>query len=292
MSSSAEDSPDDATDVEQPSNPADYTFRLWEARYGPRVAADESDSPRHPGADLEIQRLIWVAVRLARGGDRTEAANRRQTGRPAPELLKSLLRASGRMDPLAVVMTLTEAGFTLGLADCIDEVLLPAMRQIGLWWAAGRCSQAQEQLTTEAVRAWVDHGSAFAPAPTRKAPVLLACGPRDRHTIGLEALALLLRIQGWQCRVLGDRISAAVLLTATQASAPAGVVVVSHLAMNRGHALQSLAVIEGEHIPLFYAGNAFGTRSDRAQLPGHYLGTNMGQACTAICEVLDRVGDQ
>jgi hypothetical protein len=90
--------------------------------------------------------------------------------------------------------------------------------------------------------------------------------------------------------VLGDRISATVLLTATQATAPAGVVVVSHLAMNRGHAVQSLAVIEQEHIPLFYAGNAFGTRTDRAQLPGHYLGTSMGQACTDICEVLDRAG--
>ena len=45
--------------------------------------------------------------------------------------------------------------------------------------------------------------SVFAPAPTRSRPILLACGPHDWHTIGTECLAMLLRYQGWPCRLLG-----------------------------------------------------------------------------------------
>ena len=40
-------------------------------------------------------------------------------------------------------------------------------------------------------------------------PVVLACGPSDQHTIGLEALALLLRLRQRPCRVLGARVAAA-----------------------------------------------------------------------------------
>ncbi len=58
----------------------------------------------------------------------------------------------------------------MGLAACIDEVLLPAMRQIGVWWAVGHCDIVQERLATEAIRTWLDRRSALAPAPTRAAP--------------------------------------------------------------------------------------------------------------------------
>ena len=202
-------------------------------------------------------------------------------------LQRAVLDASQRLDAATISTTLTEAMDVVGLPDCIDLVILPVMSQIGRWWAAGQYSIPQEQMTTEAVRAWLDHRGTFVPTPRHSQPVLLACGPRDRHTIGAEALALLLRTQGWQCRMLGARISAANLLTAASAMTPAAVVLVSHLAANRRLAVESLTGVHEANIVGFYAGNAFISQDNRRDVPGIYLGTSIQGACSLVCKVLD-----
>jgi methanogenic corrinoid protein MtbC1 len=203
------------------------------------------------------------------------------------ELQQTVLAASQRLDAAGVSHTLTEAATAVGLPDCIDQVILPVMSQIGRWWAAGEYSIPQEQMTTEAVRAWLDHRGTLVSAPRHAQPVLLACGPRDRHTIGAEALALLLRIQGWQCRMLGARISVANLLTAALAMTPAAVVLVSHLAANRRLAVEALTGVHRADIVGFYAGNAFASQDNRRDVPGIYLGTSIQGACSQICHILD-----
>ena len=160
------------------------------------------------------------------------------------------------------------------------------MRQIGLWWEAGRCDLKQEHLTTEAARAWLDRSSAFAPTPTRRSPIVLACGPSDLHTIGLEALGLLLRQEGWPCRILGAHTSTSSLTTAAAATGAAGVVIVSHLPTGRRRALASIIAVHELHIPVFYAGNAFSSARRRLQLPGTYLGVRLRDACDVINSML------
>lgn len=206
---------------------------------------------------------------------------------PVPGLLIDLLTASQHLDSAAIGLALTAAAATLGVGAAIDDVVLPAMRQIGNWWAAGSYTIAQEQLTTEAIRSWLDRLSSAAGPPRRLPPVLLACGPRDRHTIGAEALATLLRRQGRHCRVLGSRISPDRLMFATIAAEPAAVVIVSHLDANRRYALDAVDRINNAGITVFYAGNAFADPDIRAGLPGIYLGTNLQDACSQVCAVLE-----
>ena len=187
---------------------------------------------------------------------------------PAQDLIHQILGAAERLDAASIRARLDEAAATLGLAACIDDVLLPAMRQIGVWWAVGHCDVVQERMATEAVRAWLDRRSAFAPPPTRPRPILLACGPSDLHTIGLESTAVLLRYQGWPCRVLGARTPTTTIATAARATAVAGVVVVSHLATGRLRAVESIRAINDLEIEVFYAGNAFATSAQPAGGPG------------------------
>ena len=123
---------------------------------------------------------------------------------------------------------------TLGLAACIDDVLLPAMRQIGVWWAVGHCDVVQEQMATEAVRAWLDRRSAFAPTtdPAAADPAGLRTHPictpsawnRPRCCCGIKA---------GRAGFSGARTSTVTLAAAARATAVAGVVVVSHLATGR-----------------------------------------------------------
>ncbi|MET3807973.1 methanogenic corrinoid protein MtbC1 [Nakamurella sp. UYEF19] len=206
---------------------------------------------------------------------------------PAATCRREVLDASIRLDSVGITRVLSEAAATIGVAVCIDEVVLPTMRQIGVWWAAGNYSIAQELMTTETVRAWLDELSTRAPVPTHRRPVFLACGPRDRHTLAGEALALLLRLQGWHCRVLGARISASSLMFAVAATPPAAVVVTSHLAAHRSHALPAITAVHDSGTTVFYAGNAFATFESREGVKGTYLGNHIGDACTLIRGVIE-----
>ncbi len=65
--------------------------------------------------------------------------------------------------------------------------------------ATGQRGAAQERTATEAIRTWLNCRGSIAPPPQEIGPILLACGPRDRDTVGPESLALLLRFQRWPC---------------------------------------------------------------------------------------------
>ena len=201
---------------------------------------------------------------------------------PAAEHREAILRASERADPLAVRAALDEAQRAMGLGPCLDDVLLPALQQVGLWWETGRCTVESEHLTTEAARSWLENVSSFAPAPVRASPIVLACGPTDLHTIGLESLSVLLRYDGWSCRVLGARTSVPAVATAIHATGAVAVVIVSHLSSGRARAVQALLAANRPGVTVFYAGNAFTAPRSRRNLPGRYLGTRLQEACALI----------
>jgi hypothetical protein len=197
-------------------------------------------------------------------------------------LIDGLMDAASRNDPVGVRGELDAALGALGLGACIDDVLLPVMRRIGNQWQQGQWDIETERLTTETVRAWLEVRLLSAPEPGPAAAVLLACGPRDQHSIALEALGLLLRNQAQSCRMLGPRTSIRSLTVAIAANRPSGIVVVSHLRSSRLGATQALRSIASPGPPLFYAGDAFATRRLRRNVPGTYLGTNIQAASRAI----------
>lgn len=201
---------------------------------------------------------------------------------PAQELVLELVAASASYDPDGVRRQLDRGVETLGLGGCLDEVVFPAMRHVGYRWQSGRLEIAAERLATEAVRAWLEILALHAPPPTHAAPVVLACGPTDQHSLGLEALALLLSQQGTRCRVLGPRTSVRTLGTALRANRPSGVVIVSHLRVNRPRATESLRMAAATGVEVFYAGDAFATVRLRRNVPGTHLNSDLRGACAVI----------
>jgi len=266
------------------------TLRSWELRYGiPELTGRRPGQHRRYRPD-EVNALRLMRDEIARGQQAAVAAEsvRQLLGRtgPAQELIHRILTAAERMDPVGIRARLDEAASTLGLAACLDDVLLPAMRQVGLWWATGHCDVVHERMATEAARAWLDRRTSLAPAPTRSRSILLACGPSDLHTIGLESTALLLRYRGWPCRLLGARTPTLTVATAARASAVAGVIVVSHLASGRLRAIESIRAVHDLDIAVFYAGNAFITPRSRRGVPGQYLGVRIEDACALLTHEL------
>ena len=97
---------------------------------------------------------------------------------------------------------------------------------------------------------------------------------------------MLLRHQGWPCRVLGARTSTVTIATAARATAVAGVVVVCHRATGRRRAVESIRAIDELDIAVFYAGNAFATPRSRRGVPGRYLGVGIRAACAELTRAL------
>ena len=266
------------------------TLRSWEIRYG--IPEIDRDSGRHRRYDADqLRALELMRDQIGRGLRASVAARhvRSELGMTtvAKPLVTQLLTCSKAMDAAGVRDCLAEATELLGLASCIDDVLMPSMRQIGLWWQNGDYEQEQEHLTSEAVRGWLNATSARAPLPRGDQQIVLTCGPADLHTLGIEALAVLLRYQNRACRVLGARVPTGDLLTAVHGTGTEAVIVVSHLSTARTRAVDSIRQLAEAGSLVFYAGHAFARPRAREGLPGYYLGTNLQNACSLVDEGLE-----
>lgn len=199
------------------------TLRSWELRYAmPAIRHVHGKHRRYLPSEVHAIRLMRDEIARGQPAALAAATVRKMLGigGPAEVFIHRLLEESERLDTRSMRTTLDQAAAALGLSDCIDDVLLPTMRQVGIWWEIGHCDIAQERSSTETVRSWLDRRIAFAPTPTMPRPVLLACGPKDWHTIGLECLATLLRDRGWSCRILGARLATPTIVTAATAAEP------------------------------------------------------------------------
>lgn len=272
------------------------TLRSWERRYGlPTTPRSAGGHRRYSPQALDELRLMRDEV--ARGLKASAAARAVRelldTDQPAHPWVVRFLQASRELDPPAIRAVLDDAVERLGLATTLDDVLMPALRQIGDLWQDGRCDVGQEHLTSEAVRGWLARTTTLAPPPTVAGTVLLACGPRDHHTLGLEAIAALLAHDGIGCRMLGARTPERTLATALAATDAAAVVVVSHLPTHRRAAVASLEGVARAGCPVFYAGNAFWFPDARSGVPGTYLGGTLSVAAQTVrAAVLDRCPEQ
>ena len=267
------------------------TLRSWERRYDVPMTARTTGGHRRY-TERAIDELRLMRDEIARGKRAGEAAiSARLLLQPAERarpFVDAFLAAAQARQPAQVRVALDNAHNQLGFGVAIDEVLMPAMRRIGRWWETGRCDVGHEHLATEAARTWLGKIVAFAPEPRRLAPVVLACGPRDTHTLGLEALGALLVHAGRSCCVLGARTPTAALVCTIGRVEPAAVVVVSHLSIGRRLAAEAVHAVAGLGVPAFYAGNAFISASTRHRMPGRYLGDSLGDAARVIETPLTR----
>jgi methanogenic corrinoid protein MtbC1 len=261
------------------------TLRSWERRYDvPTISRTSGGHRRYTTRAIDELRLMRDEIaRGKRAGD--AAVSVRLLLHPAEQarpFVETFLAAVRSMGAERVRASLDAAATELGLGPAVDEVMMPAMRRIGRWWETGQCGIGHEHLATEAVRMWLGKIVAFAPDPRDVAPVVLACGPRDSHTVGLEALGALLADAGRPCRLLGARTPATALVDIAHQADPGAFVVVSHLSLGRRPAIEAVRAVAELGVLTFYAGNAFIAAPTRRRLPGRYLGESVFDAARVI----------
>jgi methanogenic corrinoid protein MtbC1 len=263
------------------------TIRSWERRYGLTVS---SRTPgRHRRYDIrDIEQLKQMRDAITAGRQAHEAAReiaagtRRAQGRH--DHIRAVLDGAMSFDSDTVRESLQYAVADLGVEKTIQGVVLPVLREIGSRWEAGRCDVANEHLASQEVRSWLGAQTGSRPRNPHP-PIVLACGPRDLHTIGLEAFSVLLNRRGWRCRILGARTPTDSLLATARSCGGRAVVVSSHMNINRRATVESIrAVTELPGMTCFYAGNAFSSPAARAGVPGVHLGDDL----LAAAEVVER----
>jgi DNA-binding transcriptional MerR regulator len=265
------------------------TLRSWELRYGipPAGTLRLAGSLRRYSSG-DVHALALMRDEIARGLRARQAAEsvRTQltTTGPAAPFRQKLLTAAAQRDRVGVLNVLEDAQRALSLTVCVDEVLFPALRQVGLFWQTGRCNVEQEHLLTETICAWLRTIAHHKPDPRGHPPVLLVPAPNDSHTIGLQALHVLLKREGVLSLLLPTDTSHVTLSNALRQRQPRAVVFVCHLPSGRQRSVQQIkrareGLTARQRPPAyFYAGNAFASARSRRAVPGQYLGTALGPA--------------
>src|SRR5687768_16127678 len=222
------------------------TIRSWERRYGVGVAVRTRGSHRRYDlkALTELRDLRDAIAAGRRASDAATLIKERSSGKRRSSHVDDILNASSAFDTETVRRSLEDAAIELGLFEAIDLVVLPALREIGSLWEAGKCDVANEHLASQEIRSWLSFELKKPPRRNRKTgTILLACGPDDHHTIGLEAFYLILTRLGWNCRILGAQTPSASAVLAARDSGAAAVVISSHLRSARKGAIRTLRAL-------------------------------------------------
>jgi DNA-binding transcriptional MerR regulator len=182
------------------------TLRKWERRYGV-LRPNRTAGGQRRYDERDVARVEWLRDRLADGFRIGEAAalladDAATTASSTGELRDAIVAAVSDPDPRRL-NALVEQAFTLhDVETAIEEIVAPALCLVGDRWQEGAERIAEEHLLSEAVRSRLrvllsDRRHAV------RGTVVLACGPGERHELGLLALAVLLQADGWLPVYLG-----------------------------------------------------------------------------------------
>jgi MerR family transcriptional regulator, light-induced transcriptional regulator len=191
-------------------------LRAWEQRYGLIRPARSSGGFRlYSSADeARVRRVLALketglataeAVDVALAEDIASAAPERSVA-PTPgagdEMRRRLTSALERFDEAAMQATVDRAFAAIGVDAAVQDVVLPALRDIGEGWEQGLVDVAQEHYATNVLQARL-MTLARGWGEGRGPQAVLACAPGELHVLGLLCLGLALRERGWRVVFLG-----------------------------------------------------------------------------------------
>src|SRR3954471_23615355 len=205
-------------------------LRAWEQRYG-LLQPIRSEGGFRLYTTGDVDRVAEMRRGLEDGLSAAEAARRALTQtRPVEGLLddarRRLLSAVRAYDGAALHAVVDDAFAGFALDTVLQELILPALRELGEEWERGELEIGQEHFASNLIRErllslarlWGRGGGPLA---------ILACPPGERHDIGLIAFGLLLRSHGWRILFLGADTPLATLAQAVATTAPRLVVLAS-----------------------------------------------------------------
>jgi len=288
-----------------------HTLRAWERRYGlPRPTRTAGTHRLYRAGDIALLRRVQALIAHGTPPSRacaivlSESANgessqeeafpeRAQPGTPATALRVQLRSGFVALDDESANGALSEAFTLFGPESALEQVILPALVDVGSAWAEGRASVAAEHFATTLVRTRLLAALDGTSRNDRQAGALLGAGPGDNHEIPTMALALLLRRRGWRAMFLGANTPLEALSDALVRTQPRLVCLSVTLRDNVAALVETLsslhAMPESASTVLAYGGPPFHAEPAlRRPLDGVaiYLGDDLRQAAERAHQIL------
>jgi MerR family transcriptional regulator, light-induced transcriptional regulator len=204
-------------------------LRSWERRYE-LLQPTRTAAGYRLYSELDQARALEMQARIARGVAAAEAAEQAKAAVDAARapsesvggaaLLGRLNGALDAYDGAEAERVFDRALLNFGLAQTIQLVVIPCLRDVGRRWECGEISVADEHFATGVIRGclvrlaagWGEDGSRVA---------LLACAPGELHDVGLLAFGLALHsYYGWRITYLGADVPVSDLAGVAAATTP------------------------------------------------------------------------
>jgi len=210
------------------------TLRRWESRYQ-ILSPQRSTGGYRMYSQRDVDTIRWLKGRVAEGLTisracellRTRAGNLdpppdprlpaappaapvpaggASTPRALPLLAAQILEALGRMEEAPAAQLLSEALALYTVEQVVEQLVYPALVQVGEYWLRGDWSVAQEHFASAFMRGRLANLLHSSPFNTGGRPVLVACAPDELHEIGALIVALYLRRSGYRVLYLGQNV--------------------------------------------------------------------------------------
>lgn len=212
-------------------------------------------------------------------------------GAVPPAAVEEYLRAAraGDLDGArAVAIRLLDRG--VPMQTVVVDLLFAAQREVGERWVRNQWTVADEHQASAYTQRVLDAvAGSVQPVPADRGHVVVACAEGDWHALPAQAVAEVLRAEGWDVGFLGASTSAAAL-AAHLDQRPARMVAVSCSMPLYYPGVRALARVAHEHgIPVLAGGHGLGTDDRRARLLG---ADTWAPTVTAAVETADRWEDQ
>lgn len=216
------------------------TLRSWNRRYG--IGPSLHQPGRHRRYDAaDVARLELMCTLVAKGVSPSDAASwvmQTPSGSPPslpqdpgpvpPRLIAGLVKAAFRLDGLTLGDGISRQLSARGLESTWNDVCLPLIDRVG------RQSDDDQYIEVEHLLSWTISVALHRIPEPRQRPgarvALLACGPDERHTLGLDALRAGLAERGIAARMLGAATPDNALVAAARQISPSVVVIWSQVA--------------------------------------------------------------
>jgi DNA-binding transcriptional MerR regulator len=290
------------------------TLRAWERRYGlPKPARTEGGHRLY--SDRDIASIHWLIERLDEGLRIKQAVHLwqdiessgqdplllkptgTQSAKYKPEIIEGTpelsemrsrwITACLRFDETSAENILNYAFALYKTETVCFEVLLAGLAEIGDGWYRGDASVQQEHFASSLTTRRLDALIAASPTPYKHGPILVACPPREDHTIAPLMLTLLLRQRGWRIVYLGANVPLARFEETISTLNPLLIILTAQHLISAANLLDIAEAISQNNIRIAYGGFVYiRNPALRTITPGHYLGDQLKNAAQVVEDIL------